>query len=192
MTDPDRRWVRRARRGDRQALVTLYERHKEALFGFLVRRVGERAGAEEVFQEVWVKVLRGIGGYREAGGSFRSWLFRVANNAAVDRGRREALRAGPSLDAPPGNGGLAMIDVIPTDEPGPERTGGGRLAAERLRQALLMLNAGQRAAVLLRHQQGLTYAEVARTLGVAEGTAKTMVHRGVRKLRESMTEWLDD
>ena len=85
-----------------------------------------------------------------------------------------------------------MIDAVPSGDPGPDRAGGGRLAAERLAEALRGLNEGQRAAVLLRHQQGLSYAEIARALGVAEGTAKTMVHRGVLKLRESMTEWLDE
>ncbi len=192
MTDPDRRWVRKARRGDRRALETLYERHKQALLGFLARLVGDRALAEEVFQEVWVKVLVHIDGYRESGATFRAWLFRIGSNTAVDRMRRETLRRGPSLDAPRVHGDRRWIDTVESDLPGPAREGEARAMLSDLSAALARLNDGQRAAILLRHQQGMSYAEVARSLGVAEGTAKTMVHRGVNKLRDLLAEWLDD
>ena len=192
MTDPDRNLVRRVRSGDRRALERLYEGHKRRLLGFLVRTLGgDRALAEDVFQEVWMKVLENIGRYREGQGTFRAWLFRIGSNAAVDRLRREARRSGPELDAPRGAQGQRAIDRVESDLPGPDREGGGRLFAEDLRRALGSLSERQRAAVLLRHQQGLSYAEIARALAVAEGTAKTLVHRGILVLRDKLSGWSD-
>jgi RNA polymerase sigma-70 factor (ECF subfamily) len=191
MTDLDRKRVRKARRGDRRALLELYDAHRKTLFGFLVRTLGHRQRAEDVFQEVWVKVLGNIAGFREEQGTFKAWLFRIASNAAVDRVRREARRRGPELDAPVGETGVRAIDLVPSDEPGPEREGAGRIEAAALERAMQALSGRQRAAIALRHQQGLSYAEVASTLGVAEGTAKTLVHRGVKILRQEMAEWLE-
>jgi RNA polymerase sigma-70 factor (ECF subfamily) len=190
MTDLDRMLVRKARRGDRRALERLYDTYRKPLFGFLVRTVGNRPQAEDVFQEVWVKVLRNIGAYREEQGAFKAWLFRVASNAAIDRMRREARRRGPELDAPIAEGGPRAIDLVESAAPGPEREGTGRLEMRSLAVALEALSERQRAAIVLRHQQGLSYSEIAAALGVAEGTAKTLVHRGVKILKQEMAEWL--
>ncbi len=189
MTDPDRARVRRARRGDRRALTELYETHHKRLLGYLLRLVGSRPLAEDVFQEVWVKVIEGLGRYREGRGTFRAWLFRVAGNAAVDRLRREGRRAGPALDAPDGETGERGIDRVPSERPGPDRVGAGRMFGQRLAEELRALPERQRAAVLLRHQQGMSYAELAAALGAPEGTAKTLVHRGVKTLRERLEAW---
>lgn len=193
MTDPDRALARKARRGDRQALVELYGRHRSRLLGFLIGQLRERDAAEEVFQEVWLKVLAGIEQYRTSRGPFRAWLFRVAANAAVDRMRRDAVRAGPELDAPAGDGEESerVVDGLASPEPSPERAGGSALLARELAAGLAELGERQHTAVLLRHQQGFAYRELARVLDVPEGTAKTLVHRGVLALRERLSEWND-
>jgi len=192
MTDPDRRLARKARRGDRQALCRLYERHRSTLLGFLVRTTGRRQVAEDVFQEVWVKVLQGIESFDGTKGTFRSWIYRVASNAAVDRSRRDAVRSGPSVDAPVDETGMTMLDRLESPEPGPDREGMSRVLGRDLDAALRTLGDRQRAAILLRYQQGLTYAEVAASIGVAEGTAKSLIFRGVRTLREQLEDWTDD
>ena len=191
MTDPDRRLAGKACRGDRRALIALYERHRSPLLGYLARTLGSRDHADDVFQEVWIKVLDNIHRYRETPGTFRAWLFRIATNAAVDRRRRSSVRAADELDAFVGDGERRVIDGVASREPGPDRRGESALLASRLAGALEKLAERQRSAVLLRHRQGLTYPEIARTLGVAEGTAKTLVHRGVLVLRENLSEWLD-
>jgi RNA polymerase sigma-70 factor (ECF subfamily) len=189
MSDPDRTLARKASRGDRRAVADLYERYRARLFGYLTRSLGNPALAEDVFQEVWIKVMQKIGTYRPSGGTFRAWLFRVAANAAVDRLRREAVRAGPELDAPATEGDERRVDHVVSAEPGPERSGTGRLFARDLGLALESLSDRQKSAVLLRHQQGLSYPEIARALAVREGTAKTLVHRGILRLREKLSEW---
>jgi RNA polymerase sigma-70 factor (ECF subfamily) len=189
MSDPDRTLARKAGRGDRQALVTLYERYRTRLFGYLKQTLHDPALTEDVFQEVWIKVMRGIDSYRPGRATFRAWLFRVASNAAVDRLRRESIRTGEELDAPLGDGEGRRIDRIPSPLPPPDRAGEGHLFRDDLSRALGKLRKPQRDAVLLRHQQGLTYPEIAVALRVREGTAKTLVHRGVMRLRADLSGW---
>lgn len=189
MSDPDRTLAGRAARGDRRALMELYERHRSRLFGYLTRSLGNATLAEDVFQEVWIKVMQKIGTYRPGTASFRAWLYRVAANAAIDRLRREAVRSGPELDAPAHDGEERRVDQVASPEPGPEQAGIGRIFARDLTTALDQLSAKQKAAVLLRHQQGLSYPEISRALAVREGTAKTLVHRGVLRLRAELSGW---
>lgn len=188
MSDPDRKLARRAGRGDRGALLELYDRHRSRLFGYLVKVAGDREAAEDLFQEVWIKLMGGIETYRPGPSPFRAWLYRIATNAAVDRARREARQAAEELDAPGAEGGPPRIDLLESSEPGPERMGQAAELGRRLGRAMGSLNERQRAAVLLRHQQGLTYAEIAEALQVPEGTAKTMVHRGAHRLRTLLEE----
>ena len=170
----------------------MYERYREPLLGYLIRLTGSRQLGEDVFQEVWIKVIEGIHGYRPGPGPFRAWLYRVAHNAAVDRLRREGRHDGVELDAPADDEGARRVDLLPSDEPGPDRRGADRLMLRRMTSVLARLTAQQRAAVLLRHQQGLSYRELSAVLGVPENTAKTTVHRGILILREQMAEWIDD
>lgn len=193
MTDTDLRLARKARRGDRQALETLYDRHKDKLLGYLLKMLGNRQSAEDVFHDVWIKVMQSLAQYRPAQGSFRPWLFRVAANAAVDRMRKEKRRAGPPLDAPAGDEtSERVVDRVPDDAPSPEAQGLGSEIGRALDQALAHLPERQRNAVLLRHQQGMSYKEISGALQVPENTAKTLVHRGALALRERLASWSDD
>ena len=170
MSDPDRTLASRAGRGDRRALMELYDRYRSRLFGYLTRSLGNASLAEDVFQDVWIKVMQKIGTYRPGKATFRAWLFRVAANAAVDRLRREAVRSGPELDAPAHDGDERRVDQLASSDPSPEQSGVGRVFARDLSRALNVLSEKQKAAVLLRHQQGLSYPEIARALAVPEGT----------------------
>ncbi|MDX1388268.1 MAG: sigma-70 family RNA polymerase sigma factor [Acidobacteriota bacterium] len=186
MAEADRKLAERVRRGDRRALMKVYRQHRAALLGFLVKMVGDRATAEDVFQEVWMKVLQVATEYEPTRGSLRGWLFRIAANAAVDRMRRDAVRRGEELDAPVEDGGARRIDFVASELPDPERRAASAETGAAIGRALGSLPDRQRSAVLLRHQQGLSYAEISWTLGVPEGTAKTLVHRGVAILRSRL------
>ncbi|NIM62837.1 MAG: sigma-70 family RNA polymerase sigma factor, partial [Acidobacteria bacterium] len=152
-----------------------------------------RQSAEDVFHDVWIKVMQALPHYRPTEGSFRPWLFRVAANASVDRLRKEKRRAGPELDAPAGHGSSErVVDRIPGETPSPESETLGSEIAHDLDLALARLPERQRNAVLLRHQQGMSYREISAALQVPEGTAKTLVHRGAQALREKLSNWSDD
>ena len=187
MDDLDRSLARKARSGNRRALASLYQRYRSRVFGYLVKEMRDRETAEDVFQEVWMKVMQGIGSYDAARGPFRAWLFRVAANAAVDRQRRDTVRLGDELDAPVENGDGRRVNLLPSDGPDPERLSASHEAGVALGRRLGKLEARQRTAVLLRHQQGHSYAEIAHAMAIPEGTAKTLVHRGVVALRRAMS-----
>ena len=191
MSDPDRSLARRARKGDAEALLDLYERHRRSLFGFLTRAARDRALAEDLFQEVWMKVIEKINQFEPERGTFRGWIFRIAANGLRDSARRAAVRRGPELDAPLGPGRDSLIDHTPSLQPDPERGGASLEALRALEAALGGLPPLQAAAVLLRHQQGMSYMEIADAIEVPVGTAKSMVHRGLAALREALPEWAD-
>ncbi len=186
MTDPDRELAGKAREGDRRALMALYDRYRGRILGMLIKQMGRRELAEDVFQEVWIKVMNGIGSYRPGPTTFRAWLFRVAANAAVDRRRRESKHDALELDAPVDESGETRTERLPETGPDAFRQTLGHELGERLSRALEQLSPRQRAAVLLRHQQGLSYGEISGALGLPEGTAKTLVHRGVAILRRHL------
>jgi RNA polymerase sigma-70 factor (ECF subfamily) len=193
MGDPDHSLAGRASSGDREALTALYRQHKGPLLGFLTRTLGEKPLAEDVFQEVWMKVITGIGRFDNTRGTFKAWLFQVGANAAVDRIRRERLRRGPELDRQvlDGEGGeTRRIDLVPSQDPGPDREGDSAFLGQAMDRALSKLPPFQRAAILLRHQQGMSIEEIAGTLGVPQGTVKSMLHRGTRSLRRSLGHWM--
>ncbi len=171
---------------DRSEVEALYARHKRPLLGYLRRYCRSPEIADDVFQEVWLKVWKHLDRYQPQRGEFRTWLYRVATNAALDRIRRDRVRAAESLDQPQGESTIAPIDQLQDDAPDPERESLARLDWNRVREAMEDLSEDRRAAVLLRHQQGLSYAEVAVALGVPEGTAKTLVHRAVKRLRNRL------
>jgi RNA polymerase sigma-70 factor (ECF subfamily) len=177
MDDLDRSLAHKARRGDRRAMGLLYQRYRGRVFGFLAKEMGDRATAEDVFQEAWVKVLQAVGTYDPGRGPFRAWLFRIATNAAVDRRRRDGVRRTDELDAP---------ERMPSNVPDPERRSASRETGRMLTRELSRLDPRQRTAILLRHQQGLSYVEISRAMEVPEGTAKTLVHRGVAALRAAI------
>ena len=137
------------------------------------------------------RASRATWSYDPRGGTFRAWLFRIASNAGIDRIRREAVRSGPELDAPVTEDGGRRIDFVAGEEPGPEREGASRLLGRDLATALQTLPETQRAAVLLRHQQGYSFREIATALGMREVSARTAVHRGLKRLREELGEWAD-
>jgi RNA polymerase sigma-70 factor (ECF subfamily) len=183
--DPDRALARKAGQGDRRALGRLYDRHRVPVFSLLVRIVGDRSLAEDAFQETWIKVMNGIESYDRTAGTFRAWVSRIAHNAAIDRLRRETRHTNAAeLDAPIDDQGNTGIEILATDSPGPERAAVARHEVEQLAILMGKLPERQRLAVLLRHQQGMSYAEIAAVLGVPEGTAKTSVHRGLNVLKQ--------
>ncbi len=185
--ESDEAIVREIQRGLRRRLADLYERHRRRLYGYLLRAAHDPALADDVFQEAWMKVIERVDGFDPARGSFRAWIYRIASNALIDRARYDTVRRGAELDAPVAETeGVRRIDLQPSPEAGPDRRAASSEAGRSLDEALVRLPPRQRLAVLLRHQQGLSYKELAVALRAPEGTAKALVHRGVHALRELM------
>jgi RNA polymerase sigma factor (sigma-70 family) len=161
------------RDGDLSSLGLLFERHHAGLFGFLSRMTGDRSAAEDLVQEVFVRILKYKATYRD-GGSFETWLFRIARNARIDYFRKRRL-VEPVPDE--------RLDG-PSDSPGPAYRLEREREVDRLKRALLALRDDRRELIVLARYQGMKYEAIAELLGIETGAVKVRVHRAMKELRE--------
>lgn len=168
--------VEQARRGDQRAWRELYDRHADLVFRLAYRVVNDRDTALDIVQEAYVKASAAIADFR-GDASFRSWIASITLNEARSWVRRRAR-------AP-----RVALDRIPEPECGsrpPDRAAADRDLARRALSFVETLPDRQRDAVLLRTTEGLSYREIAETLGTSEGSARVSCHHGLTKLRTYM------
>ena len=181
----DAELVRAFRGGDEAALGELIERYRDRLYAYLRRLAGDPSGAEDMFQDTWVKVARNIGAYREEN-KFSAWLFSVAHNTAMDALRRRRPDS-VSLDAAPEDG-LPLSETMGSAEPGPEASYAAAESRRAIDGALAELSPEQREVFLLRHYSGMSFREIAGALGVPIGTVLARASRAAAKLRDKLAE----
>ena len=166
-------------RGDVRAFQTLYERHRGPLYRFLLRTLRDRAPADELFQETWGKLIAARERYRPEA-KFSTWLFQIAHNLAVDHFRRQKPQLG-------GEAGEAVLAASPAPEhERPEQQLSAFEERRRLQRALEALPEDQRAAFLLRAEQGLNVDAIAEVTGVGRETAKSRLRYALAKLKEAL------
>jgi RNA polymerase sigma-70 factor, ECF subfamily len=186
--EPDAELLRRLRAGDEQAFVALVERYHGSMLRLAVSFVPSRAVAEEVVQETWLAMLRGLAGF-EGRSSLKTWLFTILVNRARSAGVRESRSVpvadtGPVVDASRfGPGGAWASPPEHWIEEAESRVDAAKLG-ELLRLAISGLPARQREVVLLRDVEGLTSAEVCAVLSISEANQRVLLHRGRGKLRQ--------
>lgn len=174
----DRALMLRYQDGDLAAFETLYKRHNAPLYRYLLRLCRNRASAEDVFQEVWGKIIRSRSSYR-ATAKFSTFLYRVAHNCFIDHVRRNKRHAHHSeLDE----------NLHGDGNPQPEELAERALAKKRLSGALMALPDEQRDAFLLHEEAGLSIDQIAAVMGSKRETAKSRVRYATRKLREALDE----
>ena len=177
--------LRRCARGEAAAYRELVERVEKPLINFLLRYVGERHVAEDLFQETFVRVVRSIGEF-QPDASLTTWIYTLARNLALDHLKSRRRHRETPLDAAASEDGGRVIyfrDVLragETAEPGAraERTEDER----RVSEALGRLSPPKREALILRVYAGLSYADVARVVDAPVGTVKFRIHEAVRDL----------
>jgi RNA polymerase sigma-70 factor (ECF subfamily) len=174
----DQSLVERIRRGDSGGAEELFERYAAALLRFADRMLSDRDAAQEVTQEVFVKVISRAHQY-DGRAAVSSWLFAIAANACRDRRRRDRRAAVVSLDA---------IADLPARAEGIEARMDLRQRRAAVRRALECLSAEQREALVLARYHGLPYSEIARVLGISVGAVKTRIFRAVETLRARFAE----
>lgn len=163
-------------RGDAGAFETLYKRHRGALYRFVLRAIKHRSSAEELFQEVWIRVIESRSRYG-AQARFTTWLYTIAHNLLVDHWRKKGLSL-VQLEQEPG---LAASD-------NPARQAEARQSIERLLRAIEALPAAQREAFLLHEEAGLSVAEIAAVTGAGEEAAKSRLRYAMSKLRAAVED----
>jgi len=188
MMDSDAELVHRLRSGDEHAFTGLVERYHQPMLALAASFVPNLAVAEEVVQDTWLAVLRGLDGF-EGRSSLKTWVFRILVNRARTTGTREQ-RSVPVADPEPavdparfdGAGGWAD----PPEhwiEAAEGRVEAGKLA-HRVRAWIDELPARQREVVLLRDVEGMSSEEVCTVLSLTEGNQRVLLHRGRSRLRQ--------
>lgn len=178
------RAIRAAQAGDAAGLERLVDGFADRVFGFLFRMTGNRPDAEDLTQEVFVRLVRKIGAYRHDG-KFEPWLFRIAANLARDR-VRGARRSPPIVSSARSGEGETREDDAAACEDAVDAGLMHQEEMDALSAALQKLPDAEREVVMLRHFSQMSFNEIARLTGVPLGTALARGHRGLARLRSIM------
>ena len=170
-TEDDDRLARRSRGGDPLALAELYRRHAPALLRHLERHLRDRADAEDVLHETFLRVFEGRGSY-DGRGQFRPWLFTIATRLALDTHRQRRRRAD-----------LLQQHLVRSDSPGSRDAAFDHAIVASVEAALADLSEVDAIAFHLRVQDGFSYREMATICAAPEGTLRSRVHHVIRRLR---------
>ena len=179
MTSPkqETRWVLRAQSGDREALDELLKAVQEPLYRYILRLVGERTLAEDILQEVFIRIYRKLG-WLAAPELFRPWAYRIASRESFKRLKREKRWAEQVRDE-------AVLEAIPTESPGEEFA---PELAEHLPELISRVSPASRAVLILHYLDEMSLGEIADVLGIAPGTVKSRLAYGLESLRRAFNE----
>jgi RNA polymerase sigma-70 factor (ECF subfamily) len=178
----DEELMERYRDGDAGAFDTLYGRHKGGVFRYLARQCASRGVAEELFQDVWMNLVRAREGYTVQA-KFTTYLYRLAHNRLIDHYRSQSGKAAASFDDVDGP---VIEDVAAARNHDPAVSADLRQQAQRMLQLIESLPAAQREAFLLQQESDMSIEEIAQATGVTRETAKSRLRYAIAKLREGM------
>lgn len=176
--DPDLQLVERCLAGDETAWEDLVKVHTRRVYSICYRFTGRESEAQDLTQEVFLRVFRSVKSFRAGEGSFTVWLSRVTRNLLIDHYRRTRMdRATDSIEDQ-----LPVLEQRNAVESRTDAMLAGREAGELLQGALAKLSPELRETVILRDIEELEYREIAQVLNVPEGTVKSRLNRGRAEL----------
>lgn len=170
------------RAGDADAFAQLYERYKGPLYRYFLRHSGVQAVAEELFQDVWLKIVRAREQYTVQA-KFSTYVYRLAHNRLVDYYRRQSVALAAAWEDGAGSPS-EETQVAPGEEP--ETQAHARFQVARLMELLRTLPEVQREAFLLREEGGMSIEEIAEATGVERETAKSRLRYAINRLRRGL------
>jgi RNA polymerase sigma-70 factor (ECF subfamily) len=173
--------ITRAAGGDPAAFQALVERYRSMVYRVAYQFAGNHYDAEDIAQDVFIKVYRSLGTFRQDA-QLSSWLYRIVMNACIDHRRRHA----PAGAAPFGEEAEYRLLNTPEETPGPEEQAYAGELGDAITAEIDRLPPGQRIVFIMRHHQGLKLGEIATALGLAEGTVKRQLHSAVHRLRRAL------
>jgi len=175
----DRDLIACAQQGDRQAFTELVCRHQNGVVSLIYRMCGNPQQAEDAAQEAFVRVWQNLNSYKPQH-AFRSWLYRIAANAALDSLRRER----PSTD----------LDSLSLADPstGPERSVEENQRTAQVREAIAHLSPPLRIVLILREYQELSYQEIAEALDIPTGTVMSRLNTARSQLRQELLVLMEE
>ena len=166
----------RIKEQDKAALELMYDRYEKILFSFLYKMTGERDLAEEALQEVFIKIWRGKGEYDESKGKFSSWLFRMAQNVAIDLIRK---RKKPTVP-------LDEIEEMTSSESSVEEKVEWQEQKDQIQGAVQGLSSEQQKMIQLFYFKGYTHETISEQCGVPLGTVKSRIRLALKKLKTTL------
>ncbi len=185
---PDADVVRLAQEGRERAFRELVRRYERPVFSLIYRMVRDRETSEDLAQETFVKILNHIDKYSPEF-KFSSWIFKIANNVAIDHLRRRTLDT-VSIDGSPHARTASEAAASTLDLAADQESALDELEARELGTAIERAVAGlrpmYRACIMLRHVEGRSYEEIASALDLPLGTVKTYIHRARHELRRAL------
>lgn len=182
-------------RGDTRAFEELLHRHRRPVFNFLYRQVGHPATAEDLLQEVFLRVIKSAPTYKRQA-KFTTWVYTIARNLCVDHGRRAKHRKARSLDQPVRGkdnepGGTTMGDMTADKSPDVERQVISKRLQGKLERAIATLSEEQREVFLMREYLNLPFKEIGEIVGCPENTVKSRMRYALDRLRQELDEYRD-
>ncbi|MGH7442758.1 MAG: RNA polymerase sigma factor [bacterium] len=177
-------WIRACQRGDVAGLEGLYGKYHRQLYAYLLAMLRSIHSAEDLSQDIFVKLHAQIGSYRFQS-PFHHWLFRLARNQAIDHLRREKVRFTTSLDEAPIEGISLRERVAAKGRDAAEAVVGEEQAA-LVRAAVMALPPTFREVVVLREWEDLPYEDIAERLGLSVGTVKSRLFRARHVLEKAL------
>jgi RNA polymerase sigma-70 factor, ECF subfamily len=187
--------MRAYQKGDTRAFEQLLQRHRRPVYNFLHRQVGNEAMAEDLLQEVFLRIIKGAPSYQQQA-KFTTWMYTIARNLCVDHGRRAKHRRAMSLDQPVSNksnepGQATAGDLTADRGPNVEHQAIGGQLRGQLRLAIASLNDEQREVFLMREYLNLQFKEIADIVGCPENTVKSRMRYALDHLRRQLEEYRD-
>lgn len=179
----EKQMISRARKGELTAFEELVKEYEQRVFALAYRYCGNEQDAQDVVQEVFLRVYRSLKGFRGESG-FSTWIYRITSNICVDHIRAEKGAHNISLETEEGE--QPIPDAVSLHQP--EAAAENAILREALKEALALLSAEHRQILLLREIIGLSYVEISKMLRLEEGTVKSRLARARKQMREILIE----
>jgi len=186
--DPDAALMLAFQGGDEAAFRALFEKHGRATMAFCQRFVKDAARAEELAQDVFLKLHQGADRYQPSA-RFTTFLYRIATNHCLNEVRRGEYQARPELDPNSQDGAPLDPDALAGSAATPEEVARGNALSRDVQAMLARLPESQRAAFVLARFEGLPYEEIAQVLGTTVPSVKSLVHRATVSAARALASW---
>lgn len=185
------KWLEQAKAGDSEAFANIVELYLPKIFSLCLKLTGNREDAEDCAQETFIKVWTSLGDFRESS-SIYTWIYRIAANTCNDYLRKKSRHPILSLEGEGTESDDAPLLHIKDERPLPDEQFIENESVEQVRWLLLQIPDGMREILVLRDLQQLSYKEISKLIGVAEGTVKSRLFRArkeMMKLIENMEQF---
>ena len=176
--------ISRCQQGDQEALKEIFDKYHKKVYRIAYGVVRQREEALDIVQEVFIKLFRSIKNFKGRS-QFYTYLYRMVMNTAIDHARKTGKQFISSLDE---EGSFEPSDNI---EKGPERVLLQKELEERVKSAMNKLPAEQKAALIFRDVEGLSYQEMAEAMGCSIGTVMSRLHYGRKRIQELLKDYVE-